>query len=121
MIPIIINNDIPFPIPLSVIFSPNHIAKMVPVVRINTERSEEHTSELQSRPHLVCRLLLEKKNPRPPPRALRPAPVALVTQYVHPAPPRRSAPAPSPARRSPLTARPPLSPDDSTQSDPRTL
>src|SRR5690554_7359333 len=25
------------------------------------ERSEEHTSELQSRPHLVCRLLLEKK------------------------------------------------------------
>src|SRR5690554_7387197 len=27
---------------------------------INT-RSEEHTSELQSRPHLVCRLLLEKK------------------------------------------------------------
>src|SRR5690554_7586883 len=27
----------------------------------NLERSEEHTSELQSRPHLVCRLLLEKK------------------------------------------------------------
>src|SRR2546422_4989582 len=26
------------------------------------ERSEEHTSELQSRLHLVCRLLLEKKN-----------------------------------------------------------
>src|SRR5436305_10963477 len=26
-----------------------------------TTRSEEHTSELQSRPHLVCRLLLEKK------------------------------------------------------------
>src|SRR5690625_3898370 len=26
------------------------------------ERSEEHTSELQSRGHLVCRLLLEKKN-----------------------------------------------------------
>src|SRR5690554_7379570 len=25
-------------------------------------RSEEHTSEPQSRPHLVCRLLLEKKN-----------------------------------------------------------
>src|SRR2546429_8677609 len=32
-------------------------------------RSEEHTSELQSRLHLVCRLLLEKKNKslRPPP------------------------------------------------------
>src|SRR3989442_4559151 len=26
------------------------------------QRSEEHTSELQSRPHLVCRLLLETKN-----------------------------------------------------------
>src|SRR5690554_7656358 len=26
-----------------------------------SDRSEEHTSELQSRPHLVCRLLLEKK------------------------------------------------------------
>src|SRR2546422_2366573 len=30
-----------------------------------TARSEEHTSELQSRLHLVCRLLLEKKNPVP--------------------------------------------------------
>src|SRR2546422_6814316 len=29
-------------------------------------RSEEHTSELQSRLHLVCRLLLEKKKPRRP-------------------------------------------------------
>src|SRR5690625_5924260 len=29
-------------------------------------RSEEHTSELQSRGHLVCRLLLEKKNNRLP-------------------------------------------------------
>src|SRR3712207_8159885 len=28
-------------------------------------RSEEHTSELQSRQYLVCRLLLEKKKPRP--------------------------------------------------------
>src|SRR5436309_11899918 len=28
-------------------------------------RSEEHTSELQSRENLVCRLLLEKKKPRP--------------------------------------------------------
>src|SRR5215813_7505681 len=30
-------------------------------VAILSLRSEEHTSELQSRPHLVCRLLLEKK------------------------------------------------------------
>src|SRR5690606_40478312 len=29
---------------------------------IGTQRSEEHTSELQSRENLVCRLLLEKKN-----------------------------------------------------------
>src|SRR5690554_4269315 len=29
---------------------------------VGDKRSEEHTSELQSRPHLVCRLLLEKKN-----------------------------------------------------------
>src|SRR3989442_2869640 len=29
---------------------------------VRRKRSEEHTSELQSRPHLVCRLLLEKKN-----------------------------------------------------------
>src|SRR2546429_4573745 len=33
-------------------------------------RSEEHTSELQSRLHLVCRLLLEKKKHQPP----RPSP-----------------------------------------------
>src|SRR3989442_13671499 len=32
-----------------------------PIVSIVLMRSEEHTSELQSRPHLVCRLLLEKK------------------------------------------------------------
>src|SRR3989442_10139007 len=35
-------------------------AKATPDLRIRV-RSEEHTSELQSRPHLVCRLLLEKK------------------------------------------------------------
>src|SRR5439155_17346016 len=29
---------------------------------LKAARSEEHTSELQSRGHLVCRLLLEKKN-----------------------------------------------------------
>src|SRR5436305_12475158 len=32
------------------------------VRRLGSGRSEEHTSELQSRPHIVCRLLLEKKN-----------------------------------------------------------
>src|SRR3989442_4603316 len=32
-----------------------------PAAFVIPARSEEHTSELQSRPHLVCRLLLEKK------------------------------------------------------------
>src|SRR5258708_25514837 len=32
-----------------------------PYIRLPTSRSEEHTSELQSPDHLVCRLLLEKK------------------------------------------------------------
>src|SRR2546422_6562957 len=31
------------------------------ILNLTTARSEEHTSELQSRLHLVCRLLLEKK------------------------------------------------------------
>src|SRR5687768_18371028 len=35
--------------------------KRKPTVNPNGLRSEEHTSELQSRLHLVCRLLLEKK------------------------------------------------------------
>src|SRR5437870_6617462 len=34
----------------------------VPDQKQQATRSEEHTSELQSRGHLVCRLLLEKKN-----------------------------------------------------------
>src|SRR3712207_7523086 len=33
-----------------------------PAAHLPTSRSEEHTSELQSRQYLVCRLLLEKKN-----------------------------------------------------------
>src|SRR3712207_7579674 len=33
----------------------------LPAVRAGIRRSEEHTSELQSRQYLVCRLLLEKK------------------------------------------------------------
>src|SRR3712207_6859859 len=39
----------------------------LPVAEHHVNRSEEHTSELQSRQYLVCRLLLEKKNnPYPP-------------------------------------------------------
>src|SRR5690349_23738046 len=63
------------------------------VYRVVYARSEEHTSELQSRRDLVCRLLLEKKNQttsRPalarglhgPARSLRPAPL----QTSQPAP-----------------------------------
>src|SRR5690554_3759441 len=44
------NNDIPVVL----------MGYLNPVERMGY-RSEEHTSELQSRPHLVCRLLLEKK------------------------------------------------------------
>src|SRR3712207_9004689 len=38
-------------------------------------RSEEHTSELQSRQYLVCRLLLEKKSPRLRFLSIRPLPL----------------------------------------------
>src|SRR5258707_11868617 len=42
-------------------------------------RSEEHTSELQSRQYLVCRLLLEKKKRHTPPLPVRPDPRPLPT------------------------------------------
>src|SRR2546421_8904483 len=38
------------------------------ILGLDEERSEEHTSELQSRSDLVCRLLLEKKKTTPSPR-----------------------------------------------------
>src|SRR5258707_9899673 len=41
--------------------SPTASASVWPWARAPTARSEEHTSELQSRQYLVCRLLLEKK------------------------------------------------------------
>src|SRR5690554_7455276 len=40
----------------------NHYQEFPKAKHLIILRSEEHTSELQSRPHLVCRLLLEKKN-----------------------------------------------------------
>src|SRR3712207_6925717 len=57
-------------------------------------RSEEHTSELQSRQYLVCRLLLEKKKKIPTPAYLRDTPADYFT--------RRNARRPSP-RLSPWT------------------
>src|SRR5215813_894859 len=44
-----------FEVPLAFLLEPAHQQRHFRM------RSEEHTSELQSRPHLVCRLLLEKK------------------------------------------------------------
>src|SRR3712207_8794307 len=38
--------------------------ELLPVAQVVPVRSEEHTSELQSRQYLVCRLLLEKKKKR---------------------------------------------------------
>src|SRR3712207_8627450 len=71
-------------------------------------RSEEHTSELQSRQYLVCRLLLEQKTPSPPP------PLYLVPRLpvapTHPrlpssAPLRPLPPPPSPTRPPPPSPR----------------
>src|SRR3989442_4412338 len=45
------------------------------------QRSEEHTSELQSRPHLVCRLLLEKKKKKLAPPSLSRR--AAATRLLH--------------------------------------
>src|SRR2546422_3929444 len=45
--------------PHETVFAPE--SKNDPIRKRRRERSEEHTSELQSRLHLVCRLLLEKK------------------------------------------------------------
>src|SRR2546422_3116301 len=53
-------------------------------------RSEEHTSELQSRLHLVCRLLLEKKkNRKQLPQRDASNEIQLQTQSQHARPPRR--------------------------------
>src|SRR5205809_3638674 len=42
-------------------WEPDRIEHVARSSDAGTDRSEEHTSELQSRLHLVCRLLLEKK------------------------------------------------------------
>src|SRR5690625_4911223 len=53
---------------------------MSPIVLLS--RSEEHTSELQSRGHLVCRLLLEKKNGRGELRDTLPGPRFALEQRL---------------------------------------
>src|SRR5437868_9255571 len=59
--------------------------RYVLTVAPSLERSEEHTSELQSRFDLVCRLLLEKKNER---ALLAHSPVTstILTSYSVPSP-----------------------------------
>src|SRR5690348_17526315 len=49
---------------MSVLVRPKTRLLPVAVIEISSGRSEEHTSELQSPVHLVCRLLLEKKKKR---------------------------------------------------------
>src|SRR5690625_5914206 len=49
-------------VPTAIIFFPSCFALFRTWALFSLSRSEEHTSELQSRGHLVCRLLLEKKN-----------------------------------------------------------
>src|SRR5437660_2345920 len=52
----------PSSVPLKLIYRSNFCRPgMTSMMRLRFDRSEEHTSELQSRGHLVCRLLLEKK------------------------------------------------------------
>src|SRR3712207_9023495 len=61
---------------LTVLYGPSGVGKSS-VLRagvMHRLRSEEHTSELQSRQYLVCRLLLEKKKPSEVRRRARPRP-----------------------------------------------
>src|SRR2546422_5728869 len=52
---------------------------------VRRSRSEEHTSELQSRLHLVCRLLLEKKKKSAKHHHRRLAPYQVMILRAHPA------------------------------------
>src|SRR2546429_7293245 len=84
-------------------------------------RSEEHTSELQSRLHLVCRLLLEKKTKEATPASLAPPspchPGRRCLAYVSPLPATVIASPP----QTPLTragfARPLAYPSDTPDAD----
>src|SRR2546430_12397487 len=79
------------------------------LMRISSQRSEEHTSELQSQPNLVCRLLLEKKQPLDQARGAvdpRPPPVHRRRQLPHHPPP----PPPDGALAHPLPDHPGIVP-----------
>src|SRR5690625_2760857 len=55
-------NHMHFPVAKTFIEAGIHVVCDKPMTNTVEERSEEHTSELQSRGHLVCRLRLEKQN-----------------------------------------------------------
>src|SRR5258708_20068173 len=59
-------------------------ARAVLRLDITQGRSEEHTSELQSPDHLVCRLLLEKKNNSKSAFAIFLCSNHVATQFLHP-------------------------------------
>src|SRR5439155_15082864 len=61
--------DISAPVPMLTGSASSYVSAAMAIARAasltyKNSRSEEHTSELQSRGHLVCRLLLEKKKIR---------------------------------------------------------
>src|SRR3712207_9226530 len=68
-LPILLVHSLEEAIDLSNLYAPEHLILgfdkwedvVEKVVNAGSVRSEEHTSELQSRQYLVCRLLLEKK------------------------------------------------------------
>src|SRR5256884_4040889 len=72
--------------------------------KLLSPRSEEHTSELQSRLHLVCRLLLDKKRSESGSQRLRPG----CRRAAHPVLP---APRPAPQHEPGVTLYPPVHPN----------
>src|SRR6266513_6190866 len=54
-------------LPISSTWRASTLDRPSPIIRAPLTRSEEHTSELQSRFEIVCRLLLEKKKKLPHP------------------------------------------------------
>src|SRR5436305_11648629 len=57
--------------------------RRAPIDRSHPWRSEEHTSELQSRPHLVCRLLLEKKKTKTPQLTAKHSIILRINNYYY--------------------------------------